>query len=130
MCEVVTARKQFAPTLVAPGTELKNNAAWNKAVDVAFAAEQNWALPSGQRKEIVPGASRFRRQRDRQPELAQCLPGSHDRRPHVLPRAEAAPARLVTARKARIGTRCVAADALPSRRATAIMRGLSIAELP
>ena len=59
MCQVVTARKQFAPTLVAPGTQLRNNDAWAEAVDVAFAAERNWALPNGQRKEIVPGASHF-----------------------------------------------------------------------
>ena len=59
MCQVVTARKQFAPTLVAPDTQLRNNDAWAEAVDVAFAAERNWALPAGQRKEIVPGASHF-----------------------------------------------------------------------
>jgi spore germination cell wall hydrolase CwlJ-like protein len=59
MCEVVTARKQFAPTLVSPGTQLKNGEAWTTAVNVAFSAEQNWALPVGQRKEIVPGASHF-----------------------------------------------------------------------
>jgi hypothetical protein len=59
MCQVVTARKQFAPGLVKPGTELKNDGAWADAVNVAFAAERNWALPQGQRKEIVPGASHF-----------------------------------------------------------------------
>ena len=59
MCAVVTARKQFAPALVAPGTQLKNGEAWTTAVNVAFAAEQNWALPAGQRQEIVPGASHF-----------------------------------------------------------------------
>jgi spore germination cell wall hydrolase CwlJ-like protein len=59
MCEVVTARKQFAPTLVPAGTRLQNDGAWNKAVGVAFAAKRNWALPVGQRKEIVPGASHF-----------------------------------------------------------------------
>ncbi|MGY4891009.1 UNVERIFIED_CONTAM: cell wall hydrolase [Xanthomonas axonopodis] len=59
MCQVVTARKQFAPTIVAPGTQLKNDDAWNKALGVALAAQRNWALPVGQRKEIVPGASHF-----------------------------------------------------------------------
>ncbi|EGD06756.1 Cell Wall Hydrolase, partial [Xanthomonas vesicatoria ATCC 35937] len=39
MCEVVTARKQFAPTIVSPGTQLKNDDAWNKALGVALAAE-------------------------------------------------------------------------------------------
>ena len=59
MCQVVTARKQFAPTIVAPNTQLRNTDAWVDAMDVAFAAERNWALPAGKRKEIVPGASHF-----------------------------------------------------------------------
>ncbi len=59
MCEVVTARKQFAPTLVPANTRLGNSDAWAKAVNVALDAEQNWALPAGQRREIVPGASHF-----------------------------------------------------------------------
>jgi spore germination cell wall hydrolase CwlJ-like protein len=59
MCDVVTARKQFAPTLVPSGTRLSNTEAWAQAVTVALEAEQNWALPPGERKEIVPGASHF-----------------------------------------------------------------------
>ncbi len=59
MCEVVTARKQFAPTIVPAGTRLKNQDAWAHSVKVALGAERNWALPRGQRKEIVPGASHF-----------------------------------------------------------------------
>ncbi|MDR1077039.1 MAG: cell wall hydrolase [Xanthomonadaceae bacterium] len=59
MCSVVTARKQFAPSLVSPGTQLSNMDAWNKAVSVALSAERNWELPIGQRQEIVPGASHF-----------------------------------------------------------------------
>jgi anti-sigma factor RsiW len=59
MCQVVTARKQFAPTIVAPGTQLGNADAWQEAMTVAFDAERNWALPAGERKEIVPGASHF-----------------------------------------------------------------------
>ncbi|CAA9310337.1 MAG: hypothetical protein AVDCRST_MAG71-647 [uncultured Lysobacter sp.] len=59
VCEVVTARKQFAPTLVSPRTRLTNVEAWDDAMDVAFDAERNWALPPGQRREIVPGASHF-----------------------------------------------------------------------
>jgi anti-sigma factor RsiW len=59
MCKVVTARKQFAPTIVAPGTQLGNADAWQEAMTVAFDAERNWALPVGERKEIVPGASHF-----------------------------------------------------------------------
>jgi len=59
MCQVVTARKQFAPTIVSPGTQLANDAAWEEAMTVAFDAERNWALPDGERREIVPGASHF-----------------------------------------------------------------------
>ena len=59
MCEVVTARKQFAPTLVSPQTRLSNTEAWAEAVTIALESERNWALPPGQRKEVVPGASHF-----------------------------------------------------------------------
>lgn len=59
VCKVVTARKQFAPTLVSPQTRLSNSEAWAEAVTIALEAERNWALPTGQRKEIVPGASHF-----------------------------------------------------------------------
>ncbi len=59
MCDVVTARKQFAPTIVSPRTRLSNTEAWALAVSIAIESEQNWALPPGERKEIVPGASHF-----------------------------------------------------------------------
>jgi len=59
LCDVVTARKQFAPSLVSPNTRLGNTEAWAEAVTVALESERNWALPAGQRKEIVPGASHF-----------------------------------------------------------------------
>ena len=59
MCEVVTARKQFAPTIVSPNTRLSNGEAWANSVTVALEAERNWQLPRGQRQEIVPGASHF-----------------------------------------------------------------------
>jgi len=59
LCEVVTARHQFAPSLVSPDTNLPNNPAWDTAVAVALASQRNWALPVRQRKEIVPGASHF-----------------------------------------------------------------------
>lgn len=59
LCAVVTARKQFAPSLVSPNTRLGNTEAWAEAVTVALESERNWALPAGQRKEIVPGASHF-----------------------------------------------------------------------
>lgn len=59
MCEVVTARKQFAPGIVSPRTRLRNAEAWSRAVTIAIESERNWALPAGERKEIVPGASHF-----------------------------------------------------------------------
>jgi spore germination cell wall hydrolase CwlJ-like protein len=59
LCKVVTARRQFAPSLVSPNTNLGNPDAWARAVEVAIDSERNWALPPGQRREIVPGASHF-----------------------------------------------------------------------
>lgn len=59
MCDVVTARKQFAPTIVSPNTRLKNEDAWARSIKVALGAEHNWTLPTGKRQEIVPGASHF-----------------------------------------------------------------------
>lgn len=59
MCQVVTARKQFAPSLVSPNTRLDNREAWAQAVTLALEAERNWALPANQRKEVVPEASHF-----------------------------------------------------------------------
>ena len=59
LCSVVTARKQFAPTIVSPQTRLRNSEAWARAVTIALEAERNWSLPAGQRQEIVPGASHF-----------------------------------------------------------------------
>jgi len=59
LCSVVTARKQFAPTIVPANTNLRGGEAWAHAVTVAIEAQDNWSLPAGQRKEIVPGASHF-----------------------------------------------------------------------
>ncbi|MFC7302469.1 cell wall hydrolase [Cognatiluteimonas weifangensis] len=59
LCAVVTARKQFAPSLVSPNTRLANTDAWAAAVTIALESERNWALPRGERREIVPGASHF-----------------------------------------------------------------------
>jgi spore germination cell wall hydrolase CwlJ-like protein len=59
LCSVVTARKQFAPSLVSPRTQIANVDAWAEAVTVALESERNWALPAGERREIVPGASHF-----------------------------------------------------------------------
>ena len=59
VCEVVTAPKQFAPSLVNPNLRLGSIEAWQEAVDVAFRAQKDWQLPVADRKEIVPGASHF-----------------------------------------------------------------------
>lgn len=59
LCDVVTARSQFAPTLVPSSTYIGFSPTWERAIDVAFDAERNWALPMGERREIVPGASHF-----------------------------------------------------------------------
>jgi spore germination cell wall hydrolase CwlJ-like protein len=59
VCEVVTARKQFAPTLVNPGTELSDLAAWEKAINVALKSQADWKQPVADRHEVVPGASHF-----------------------------------------------------------------------
>jgi spore germination cell wall hydrolase CwlJ-like protein len=59
LCDVVTARKQFAPTIVPASTQLGNTEAWEEAVALALDSERNWSLPKGQRREIVPGASHF-----------------------------------------------------------------------
>lgn len=59
VCSVVTAHRQFAPSLVSPNTELANTDAWAEAITIAFESERNWGLPAGRRKELVPGASHF-----------------------------------------------------------------------
>lgn len=59
VCEVVTAPKQFAPSLVNPNLRLGSIEAWQDAVDVAFQAQQDWRQPEGERREVVPGASHF-----------------------------------------------------------------------
>jgi len=59
ICAVVTAPKQFAPTLVPPSTRLSSVPSWETAVAVAFAAKQEWTRPRAERHEVVPGASHF-----------------------------------------------------------------------
>jgi len=59
VCDAVTARKQFAPSIVSPNTRLNSAKAWRRAVQVSLDAQRNWQLPIGQRQEIVPGASHF-----------------------------------------------------------------------
>lgn len=59
MCAVVTAPKQFAPTLVSPEFKLANLKAWNKSVAIAFRSQNVWAIPSQRRPLVVPGADHF-----------------------------------------------------------------------
>ncbi len=59
VCEVVTAPKQFAPTLVSPDYQITNLAAWNRAVKVALNMQTNWDGPRAQRSFVVPGADHF-----------------------------------------------------------------------
>jgi len=59
LCEVVTARKQFAPGIVSHQVRLTNSAAWERSMSVAVQASRNWALPVDMREELVPGASHF-----------------------------------------------------------------------
>ena len=59
MCEVVTARKQFAPGIVSHQMRLRNHGALAHAMTVAVESERNWALPVDMREEVVPGASHF-----------------------------------------------------------------------
>lgn len=74
MCEVVTAPKQFAPTLVSPEYRLKNLKAWNRAVAVAFRSERVWRLPSQRRPLLVPGADHFVADKLASPEWAKGTP--------------------------------------------------------
>ena len=59
VCAVVTAPKQFAPTIVSPRTRLDSLQAWQRAMDIAFAAQKDWQGPIAGRHEVVPGASHF-----------------------------------------------------------------------
>jgi spore germination cell wall hydrolase CwlJ-like protein len=60
VCEVVTAPKQFAPTLVNPGIQVGGDIeAWTRAINVALAAQKDWQQPVADRHEVVPGASHF-----------------------------------------------------------------------
>jgi spore germination cell wall hydrolase CwlJ-like protein len=60
VCEVVTAPKQFAPTLVNPGVQVGGDIeAWERAINVALTAQKDWTQPVSARNEVVPGASHF-----------------------------------------------------------------------
>ena len=59
VCAVVTAPRQFAPTLVSGKFTLKNPKAWDRAAAIAFDALRDWDKPLDTRRQIVPGASHF-----------------------------------------------------------------------
>ena len=67
LCSVVTADKQFAPTLVPASTRLRGGEAWAQAVTVALEAERNWSLPARPAQGNRPGREPFRRARHREP---------------------------------------------------------------
>lgn len=59
LCEVVTAPKQFAPTLTAGDFKLGNLKAWQRSVQVALHSIKVWDIPSQRRPLVVPGADHF-----------------------------------------------------------------------
>ena len=59
LCEVVTAPKQFAPTLLSPDYQMDNPKAWGRAVAIALRVQENWNRPHAQRSLVVPGADHF-----------------------------------------------------------------------
>lgn len=59
VCAVVTAPRQFAPSLVSGDYQLKNPKAWERAAAIAFDAMRDWSKPSLNRRQVVPGASHF-----------------------------------------------------------------------
>ena len=59
VCQVVTARGQFAMGMINPGNRIRSLDAWNKALRISIQTEYDWSMPIGQRHEVVPGASHF-----------------------------------------------------------------------
>ncbi len=59
LCAVVTAPRQFAPTLVSPNYDMDNLKAWNRAVSIALQTQRDWNNPPPQRRLVVPGADHF-----------------------------------------------------------------------
>lgn len=59
VCAVVTAPRQFAPSLTPRSYLIKNPRAWDRAAAIAFDALRDWSKPSNSRRQVVPGASHF-----------------------------------------------------------------------
>lgn len=74
LCDVVTAPRQFAPTLVSPNYSMDNLKAWNRAVAVALRVQNDWNTPHPQRRLVVPGADHFVVRNLAAPNWAQGVP--------------------------------------------------------
>ncbi len=59
MCAVVTAPRQFAPTIIDGEFKLDNPKAWIRAVQIAFQSQREWDQPHTARRQVVPGADHF-----------------------------------------------------------------------
>jgi len=59
VCGVVTAPGQFAMSTLDPNNRLTEPGAFYTALRIAIAVERDWAMPVGQRHEVVPGANHF-----------------------------------------------------------------------
>ena len=74
MCEVVTAPKQFAPTLISPNFSLGNVKAWTRAARIALQLQAEWRQPNWERNLVVPGADHFVVHEIAKPDWAQGTP--------------------------------------------------------
>jgi len=59
VCSVVTARGQFAMSLLSPNQRLREPVAAMTAMRVAWNTLEDWSAPRAQRREVVPGANSF-----------------------------------------------------------------------
>jgi spore germination cell wall hydrolase CwlJ-like protein len=59
VCAVVTAPGQFALSTLDPAARLADPAAFYTALRIAIVAQREWAKPTSQRHEVVPGANHF-----------------------------------------------------------------------
>ena len=59
LCEVLTARKQFALSITNKNYHISNLQAWNHSWAIAGTAMNMWKLPENLRMLVVPGANHF-----------------------------------------------------------------------
>ncbi|UXI66697.1 cell wall hydrolase [Tahibacter amnicola] len=74
LCQVLTARGQFALSITSKNYQIDNVDAWNNAWSVASAALNVWALPEDLRMLVVPGANHFLASYANQPSWAAGRP--------------------------------------------------------